>query len=428
VRLVQNAGDLRADILFAIVRGQQDVDERPRIGIVGTFDVSNFGDRLLPMIARRELEARLGPIELVAFSYHPRTADAWGYDVTPLEHLPAFLPTLRLLIVGGGDLIRFDRLVAPGYFPASPAVHHPTGFWLGPILAAHEAGVPVAWNAPGVPHDIPRWARLLARIAVSVSRYVNVRDAGSQAVLASLDGIAEIEVVPDSAFNAHVLLHVRDLAPSAPYLLMQSAPACREWLKMIAARCDANPDRRAIEVRVTSIGPALSDYTIAPRGLPPHARFVPGLHPLPLLHAIAGASAVVGTSLHLTIAALSAGVPALRPATAGLRKYGLLDGVEGIRTLDATHRFDAGGLAAMAPGPGALVDIRRRLAAHWDRIAALAATPRTAAVRDWTRRLDDVWAQLPAAFEARPAQERALTAVRSVAGALRRLRYNGRHG
>ena len=33
--------------------------KRPRIGIVGTFDIENFGDLLFPLVARRELEERL---------------------------------------------------------------------------------------------------------------------------------------------------------------------------------------------------------------------------------------------------------------------------------------------------------------------------------------------------------------------------------
>ena len=42
------------------------------IGIVGTFDVQNFGDLLFPLIAERELESRLGPIKLHRFSYHAK--------------------------------------------------------------------------------------------------------------------------------------------------------------------------------------------------------------------------------------------------------------------------------------------------------------------------------------------------------------------
>ena len=137
-----------------------------RVGMVGTFDVANFGDLLFPLVAQAELRRRLGEVKIRPYSYHARSAASWPFHVAPLERLPEEVETLNLLLVGGGDIVRFDALVALGYQPGSSVIHHPTGFWLAPILIAHVAGVPVAWNAPGVPAPVPAWARPLVRASV----------------------------------------------------------------------------------------------------------------------------------------------------------------------------------------------------------------------------------------------------------------------
>src|SRR6476661_1874407 len=129
------------------------------IGVVGTFDLENYGDLLFPLIAEAELAARLGPVRLHPFSYHARTPPEWPYEVTSVAELAGGTVPLDGLLVGGGFLIRLDKTVAPGYGPPAPAIHHPTGYWLTPALIALQRGIPVAWNAPGMHcNEIPAWA------------------------------------------------------------------------------------------------------------------------------------------------------------------------------------------------------------------------------------------------------------------------------
>ena len=120
------------------------------IGIVGTFDVANFGDLLFPYLAEDALRRRLGPIDLRRYSIRPMAAPPWTYVVRPIDELLEHVDQLELLIVGGGHLVRFDQDVAPQYQPTSGGIPLPTGYWLTPTLAAATAGVPVAWNALGV--------------------------------------------------------------------------------------------------------------------------------------------------------------------------------------------------------------------------------------------------------------------------------------
>lgn len=68
-----------------------------RVGMVGMF----------PLVAKAERRRRLGDVEIHPYSYHARSAPSWPSHVTPLERR-----------------------------------HHPTGFWLAPILVAHVAVVP----------------------------------------------------------------------------------------------------------------------------------------------------------------------------------------------------------------------------------------------------------------------------------------------
>ena len=172
-----------------------------QIGIFGTFDVENYGDLLFPLIAEAELSQRLGPIKLRIFSYHRKTPQQWPYAVTSLTELPEMIDSLDGVVIGGGHVLRFDKQIAPNYSPPIPLIHHPTGYWLTPILVALQARVPVAWNAPGVHGDIPEWANPLVELAINGSRYVSVRDELSRQALLCFADDMQVHLVPDSCFK-----------------------------------------------------------------------------------------------------------------------------------------------------------------------------------------------------------------------------------
>jgi lipopolysaccharide transport system ATP-binding protein len=412
-----------------------------RIGMTGTFDLANFGDLLFPLVARHELERRLGPVEIRPFSYHARSAPSWPFDVAPLDQLAKELPSLDLLLVGGGDIIRFDPLVAPNYYPTSPRVHHPTGFWLGPIFLAHAASVPVVWNAPGVPRPIPAWARALVRASVAVSAYVSLRDAASRELLTSVVPDSRVEVVPDTAFNAAVLLTENRTAGALPlptdtdgYVVVQSRPEFHRCLprpSCLAADADRRADIRPCTYIVTPVGPAMGDLVRAPRELPSRTIFCPPLDPYQMLALIARSSGVIGRSLHLTIAALSLGRPALRPKTAALLKYRMLEGLKGVHDFDVSaSEIPDGWPSAPAPDPSQLAGIRERLARHWDTIASLARATSglSRPHRSWTPLLMDLWERLPATLEQRSTVERVRAMMQTVRDRRAQYRYNRRRG
>ncbi|MBI5157021.1 MAG: polysaccharide pyruvyl transferase family protein [Acidimicrobiia bacterium] len=362
------------------------VDSARRIGICGTFDVENFGDLLFPIIARAELEKRLGPLTLEPFSYHAKSATSWPYAVHPLTDLPAAAAGLHVILVGGGDLIRFDKDVAPGYRPPTPDMHHPTGYWLAPMLVGAQAGAPVLWNALGVRGPVPSWAESLLKLAVESSDYPNVRDEASRRILDPFRGEVDIEVVPDTAFGVGQLLDVAEPSPeylriresaglTDGYLLIQATDTLGSFWRLIDDDPRGLGDVQAVTV---AIGPALGD-DIATFGRRPGVTAVrPWPHPLVLAELIAHAAGVVGTSLHLAITALALGVPVFRPSQAMTGKYEVLQGFEGIGTFDRTVDVDPEWLRVRLgkTQPSAAVrDSLGRLSRHWDRIASLASAP-----------------------------------------------------
>src|SRR5205807_3342052 len=177
-----------------------------QIGICGTFDLENYGDLLFPIVAEHELQRRLGAVELRRFSYAAKAPPDWPYLVSPLSELPTAIGSLDGLMIGGGDLIRFDKEVAPGYLPAAPDIHHPTGYWLVPALLALNVGCPLVWNAPGVYKDLPGWAEPILRFAIASSDYVAVRDQLSRAALEHVSDTSKISVVPDTGLGVAGLI------------------------------------------------------------------------------------------------------------------------------------------------------------------------------------------------------------------------------
>jgi lipopolysaccharide transport system ATP-binding protein len=391
-----------------------------RIGMVGTFDVANFGDLLFPLIAHQELSRRLGPVEIRPYSYNARSAPPWPFAVSPVERLAAEIVTLDLLLVGGGDIIRFDPLVALNYRPGSADIHHPTGFWLGPIFLAHTAKVPVAWNAPGVPLEIPSWAHALVRASLAVSSYVSVRDETSRDRLIRAAGDARVEVVPDSAFNAAIL--VSDPPVASDYLVVQSRPESSHWVHRVR---ELLRDDRSDFV-IAPVGPVTGDLVHPPAKLPPNTTFRYPEHPNEMLKLIAGSKGVVGPSLHLTIAALSLGRPAWRPRSSPLTKYRMLDGLKGVQEFEMDP---AAAVDRLPADPSQLSKIRKILERHWDAIAALAGAAATRGPRrKWEPMMMDLWQSLPARFERRSFLSRLRTKLQIAKTMVARYRYRERHG
>ena len=380
-----------------------------QVGIVGTFDVENYGDLLFPMVAEAELCERLGALVLHRFSYHAKTPPAWPYAVRSLTELPAAIGQLDALLIGGGFLIRFDKRVADGYGPPSPEIHHPTGYWLTPALMAIANGVPVVWNAPGMHRNaIPDWAEPLLELLLGGSAYIAVRDEPSRATLARFVAPERITVMPDTAFGVAGLLPKSEspalqqlrarIGLNRPYLIVQPVRWADDGFPPFLA------EQRArfadYELVALPIGPVLGDdnaFLGEARQEFLELPFWPD--PLLLAELIANASAVIGYSYHLAITALAAGVPVFTSVDLSAGKFTALREFATVYPLasiaeGADTFFARLGKREVEPGVHATLE---PLAGHWDRVAeTIRTSPREVPVA-----ANRFWQTLPTLLEDR---------------------------
>jgi len=347
-----------------------------QIGIVGTFDVRNFGDLLFPLIADAELRERLGRVNLHRFSYHAKTPPDWPYAVTSVADLPEAVAGLDAMLIGGGFIIRFDKEVAPGYEPPDPSIPHPTGYWLTPALIALQRGIPVVWNAPGMHiNDVPRWALPILRLALGLSAYVAVRDEPSRATLAQFVEGDRVIVVPDTGFGVARLLRAEAsdelqrlwhaAGITMPYILVQAAESMSWFPRFVES---GKRQLSGLQFVVLPISPVLGDHAA---NLPGFVELTTWPDPLLLAELISHASAVVGHSYHLAITALTGGVPVFTWMDLSVGKFTALRDFETIYPLSAVLELGAEWFAARIgrrkPLP-ALETNLRLLAGHWDRV------------------------------------------------------------
>jgi polysaccharide pyruvyl transferase WcaK-like protein len=167
----------------------------------GTFEVANLGDLLFPLVlehhlraAHGEVDVRLvGPLGGVA----PMGLDRPVARALPFEH-EAFwqqAAPFDAIVLGGGELVHsgevvIDRAGAPDRIRFAPFASD-----VGLLAEAR----PVAWNAVGVPVDIPDALAPLLRSATASVDLLAVRDEASRSRLEAAGVERPVEVVPDTA-------------------------------------------------------------------------------------------------------------------------------------------------------------------------------------------------------------------------------------
>jgi lipopolysaccharide transport system ATP-binding protein len=287
------------------------------------------------------------------------------------------------VLVGGGFIVRFGKIVAPGYGPPTAAIHHPTGYWLTPALIALQHGIPLIWNAPSVDCNyIPGWADPLLQLAIAHSSYIAVRDQPSQAALARFVDKEPINLTPDTAFALPRLLddrrpsvefnRLREASGlSGQYIVVQATRGLNSFLGFVRKHSHRLRDYRFLAL---PIGPVLGDHeAILADDLPGMVRLPSWPHPLLLAEVISQAAAVVGESYHLAITALAFGVPVFCSADLTVGKHTALASFETIHPLPNETETDlvcfVEQLGKTAPTAAALA-ARDQLSRHWDRVAA----------------------------------------------------------
>ncbi|MEI7862028.1 MAG: polysaccharide pyruvyl transferase family protein, partial [Planctomycetota bacterium] len=308
----------------------------------------------------------------------------WPYDVLSTLDLPEVIPSLSALLIGGGQIIRFDT----GYpIPTDPRVRLPVDYWLTPAALGALAGKPVIWNAIGAWTGSPAAPRYdeLVKATLAASHFIGLRDEPSRGHLALLAPAADLHILPDTVFS---IARLWPLArESVDFAAWRKSLDIRGRYVILQADQRLGPSRPAIDALITSSGtettvllPVCRCHGDASEGLPalPSGATVRSGWPAPqLLSEIIGRSeAVVASSLHACITAISYGVPVVRVPSFNVadRKFEMLEGFDGVAAVDRPAAVAAVLRRGRGPEPRA-IEYADRLDAYWDRVADVVLNP-----------------------------------------------------
>ncbi len=173
----------------------------------GTFDVSNYGDLLFPVVLEMRLRSLgvthfspIGGLPPLAGAVESQSSRAINKELS--ASLPLSAPAPSAVIVGGGHLIHASPSSVPAYrSSAELALQAYPSLWLGAAHLALAQDVPLIWNAPGIPAELgPKSSRLLSW-ATSFCDYLSVRDERSLRLLRLAGFEGDAHVVPDTGHD-----------------------------------------------------------------------------------------------------------------------------------------------------------------------------------------------------------------------------------
>ena len=365
----------------------------PRIGLIGTFDVENYGDVLLSRIARRELEARLPDAEIrilapVGYAGLNRFDD--GSDLESLgpwseERVAELAEGIDLAIVGGGEIIHdHDGLLGSHYGldPGEMSARAPSRFFidgLGPDVV-------LAWHAVGIPWDIGPEQHARYRESLSEA-YVAVRDEASRRRLRATGVDIDVELVPDSGFLLDRLFP-DDLLDRRVEYLRRIGAVPEDAPLVVQGNRDLLPDVIEIATQVREVadgspivcvetGPCHgdADFAGAFTAAYPGRVWAPGAYAglADLTAVIAASRGLIGSSFHGNLAAFVFGKPSVILGMDGRSKLaGLAETMEQGRRLARSPGQISQAFRSATSGEGTLGAIRKRADEHFDRLAEFA--------------------------------------------------------
>ncbi|MFW2828532.1 polysaccharide pyruvyl transferase family protein [Sphingomonas sp. ID0503] len=369
-----------------------------RIAVTGVFDLQNYGDLMFPVIARHRLSSGFDVVPVAPTAMRPNLSDA----IDPVSLAELFGGSLRFdgLLIGGGYMIHALPMdFMPGYGPAGVAEWAGAGLWVGATIAAGGGDMPIAWNAPGVPHRFtPRQKRLMAPV-LRAADYVAVRDRGAAQLL---DAPADVPVtiVPDpvadlsrmwprSGLEAEwrALLARKGVSGAARTLAVHLRDRAVAGIAMaeIAAALDELARRHTMLPVLVAVGANHDDpatmRALAAEMQGPRLLLDDPLSLREISAAFAFASLYIGSSLHGYIASASYGVPGVLVARPAYRKFsGFLD--HSGRADDLAFQWDeafakAAERAASARSTPLPPHVFTALDTHWEHVTKVLAAPST---------------------------------------------------
>jgi len=314
--------------------------ESMRIAHFGTFDVENYGDLLFPLV----LERRLSDVCEAFVHVSPVGSAPIWQDCVPAIGFDEFLreaPEVDGVVIGGGQILRASPTPLGVYDRGgvSPFVAYPS-LWLGAAYVAARDGLPLCWNAPGVPAPFDTAAARFMRWTGSVTDHASVRDRQSRRLLEKTGVEAQMGVVPDTAVEVSRLwteaeissayedafAHRRRDVPERTLAFHVNARLAGEDLSVVAAHIDSICGKREATPVLLAIGPSHGDLETQ-RAVAAKMSSDPLLVDRPrslreIAACIARSELYVGSSLHGMITACSFGRRCILISARKDHKYG----------------------------------------------------------------------------------------------------------
>lgn len=311
----------------------------------GTFEVENYGDRLFPIIVEKELALRNPDMKLKLFS---PLADH-GLGVSSI--LDRTEEKINAILIGGGDIISFSTAIAAIYNSDWKGGYsaHSACFALPGIH--RRSGVPLFWNAPGIPSDFTEDQSWLIKLLADEADYLSVRDEISRKRLENAGVTKKIHVVPDTVLSLPKHFPKGDLALLAekvfstfdvqlgepivvqlhPYYIQDHVAEMAEMLSQVKQLTNC-------PILLLPIGRCHNDHVVLGQieqaGKGQFHLISKYLETMEVAAVIAHAKAFIGTSLHGAITSFAYGVPFLTYSCANLSKLeGFLDLVDSKKRL-----------------------------------------------------------------------------------------------
>lgn len=327
--------------------------------------MDNFGDVLYPVLFEHISHRFLGETTTDAYAFIPgQAAMGGGYEVRSIRELFASDVTRHPLVIGGGDILRFDdRMLASHYTGQmdAPRTGWSQTFRQGPYRVTYHYGdvtpqpdpvevfirdkMPpvrgafmlspqncpgaesVAYFSAGVPFEFQReeWPHVQA--VFNAASFIYLRDAQSAGKLRRAGVTRDIDVAPDIAVLisdlfpktalaeiAQNLLSGIGLSIDQPYLCFQLSEAAIPALPSIASQLQVFSKRHNIPVVLLPLGFCHGDVAILSRmseAYPHHFKLAQVKTIREMLAILSHAEAFAGVSMHGNICAFSYGVPHL---------------------------------------------------------------------------------------------------------------------
>lgn len=365
-----------------------------RIALCGVFDIPNYGDHLFPLILKSELHKRGCDFEVVLFSpFEAKESfveDSHVYSLDKMEQMHQEKP-FRAIIVGGGEIIHWHRYPQKRSFTSSSFENYPMDkIWIIPFFMKVKYGIPLLWNAPGIPYDF-NLVKESANLLFSNIDYLSVRNAFSKQVLLDC-GIPQetVHLVPDTGF-ALTSIETPDKLKAIRHELKLDT---KKYVVFHCNRFITNEDVSAVIDVLNSLNKRGYEIYLLPLAYTHNddsklkeiqdksgSRFLMPKIPLSLIQIISvlsGCAAYIGTSLHGTVTASVFGRKVISFDYQKTKKtkdlYNIL-GYSDYYITDGSQLASTVEKAFLEQKPADFSDIQAKLKKHFDIITSILMDP-----------------------------------------------------